>query len=83
MALAESLLRLLVGERHRLSRLGLPSRPMMRTLQGAIDAYRQAEAAGDPRAMSEAQDEVDRLLKEHLLRVLAAVAEPPPWDRLS
>ena len=81
MAPAESLLRLLTEERYRLARLGLPGRPMIRALHDAIHAYRRAEAAGDEEAMAEAQGEADRLLKDHLSRVLAVVAQPSPRDR--
>ena len=83
MALAESFLRLLNEERYRLARLGMPGRPMVRALHDAIHTYRQAEAAGNADAMAAARDEADRVLKEHLFRVLAAVSEPPPRDRLT
>ena len=56
---------------------------MIRGLHEAIHAYRQAEAVGDGKAMAAAQNEADRLLKEHLFRVLAAVSEPPSRDRLT
>lgn len=83
MALSESFLQLLAGERRRLTRLGLPGRRMIRALHEAIHAYREAEAVGDKAAMAGAQDEADRLLKDHLFQLLAAVAEPPPQDRLT
>jgi len=83
MTLAESFLQLLAAERHRLSRLGLPGRPMIRALHDAIHDYRQAEAAADADAMAAAREKSDRLLKDHLFQLLAAVSEPPPRDRLT
>jgi hypothetical protein len=83
MALAESFLELLTGERRRLAGLGLGGRRMIRALHDAIRAYRQAEASGDKGVMAAAREEAGRVLKENLLRLLAAVTGPLPDNQLT
>ncbi len=56
---------------------------MIRGLHDAVHEYRQAESAGDADAMAAAREQSDRLLKEPLFQLLAAVVEPPQRDRLT
>ena len=81
MAYAEVFLRLLMQERDTLSSLGMPGRPMIHALHEAIQGYRAAEVARDDEAKAAAQRGVDQILREHMSRVLAVVAEHPPWDQ--
>ena len=81
MALVESYVVLLEENDASFRGLGVRPRAAKRALLRAIAAYKRAKAAGDTEALGKAEREADRLLKEHLSRVLAVVAQPSPRDR--
>jgi len=66
MALAESFLDLLTRNARGYRDFGLPVAGMRRNLRRAIDAYYDAEMAGDRKAMAAAEAETDHVLKASL-----------------
>ncbi len=64
----------------KLAGMGLYSNAMIRSMQKAIDAYRQAEGSGDKEAMAVAEANADRLLKKYLERVVGTIARPLSWE---
>jgi len=66
MALAESFLDLLTRNTRGYRDFGMPVAVMRRDLRKAIDAYYDAELAGDRKAMAAAEAEADRALKASL-----------------
>ncbi len=75
-----SFIELLKGLSPKLAAMGLYSNAMIRSLQKAIEAYRQAEGSGDKEAMAVAEKNADRLLKKYLERVVGTIARPPSWE---
>ncbi len=75
-----SFIDLLKGLSPKLAAMGLYSNAMGRSMQKAIDAYRQAEHAGDREAMRAAEARANRLLKKYLERVVETIAKPPSWE---
>jgi len=66
MALAESFLDLLTRNARGYNDFGLPVAGMRRDLRRSIDAYYDAELAGDRKAMAAAEAEAGRVLKSSL-----------------
>ncbi len=64
----------------KLAGMGLYAGAMIRTMQKAIDAYRQAKESGDREAMVAAEANANRLLKKYLERVVGTIAKPPSWE---
>jgi hypothetical protein len=73
MALAESFLDLLTRNAHGYRDFGMPVAGMRRDLRKAIDAYYDAELAGDRAALAAAEAEADRVLKASLDGTFSAV----------
>ena len=73
MALAESFLDLLTRNARGYRDSGMPVAGMRRDLRKAIDAYYDAEMAGDRKAMAAAEAEADRVLKASLEGTFSAV----------